>query len=60
MSLVRSISGRFKWRPFEPEVILSAVGWNLRFALPYCAVEELLTKRADAVDHVTLCRHRPK
>jgi len=27
MSLVSSISGLFKWRQFEPEVILLAVGW---------------------------------
>ena len=25
----------FKWRQFEPEVILLAVGWYLRFSLSY-------------------------
>lgn len=30
MSLAGSISGLFKWRRFEPEVILLAVGWYLR------------------------------
>jgi len=37
MSLLRSISGLFKWRQFEPEVILLAVGWYLRFSLSYWA-----------------------
>jgi transposase-like protein len=35
MLLVPSISGLFKWRQFEPEVILLAVGWYLRFSLSY-------------------------
>src|SRR3954453_7392549 len=56
MSLVRSISGLFKWRQFEPELILLAVGWNLRFSLSYRDVEELLAERGIAVDHVTLWR----
>src|SRR5271165_877966 len=29
--LASSVSGLFKWRQFEPEVILLAVGWYLRF-----------------------------
>jgi hypothetical protein len=33
MSLLPSISGLFKRRQFEPEVILLAVGWYLRFSL---------------------------
>jgi hypothetical protein len=44
MSLVPSISGLFKWRQFEPEVILLAVGWYLRFSLSYRDVEELLAE----------------
>ena len=32
MSLIPTISGRFKGRQFEPEVILLAVGWYLRFS----------------------------
>jgi hypothetical protein len=35
MFRVPSISGLFKWRQFEPEVILLAVGWYLRFSLSY-------------------------
>jgi hypothetical protein len=30
-----SVAGLFKWRQFEPEVILLAVGWYLRFSLSY-------------------------
>jgi transposase-like protein len=56
MSLVSSISGLFKWRQFEPEVILLAVGWYLRFSLSYRDVEELLAERGISADHVTLWR----
>ena len=33
--LASSVCGLFKWRQFEPEVILLAVGWYLRFSLSY-------------------------
>lgn len=56
MSLVSSIAGLFKWRQFEPEVILLATGWYLRFSLSYRDVEELLAERGISVDHVTLWR----
>src|SRR5437588_3722549 len=56
MSLIPSIPGLFKWRQFEPEVILLAVGWYLRFSLSYRDVEELLAERGIAADHVTLWR----
>jgi IS6 family transposase len=56
MSIVRSIADLFKWRQFEPEVILLAVGWYLRFSLSYRDVEELLSERGISVDHVTLWR----
>jgi IS6 family transposase len=54
MSIVRSIAGLFKWRQFEPEVILRAVGSYLRFSLSYRDVEELPAERGVSVDHVTL------
>jgi IS6 family transposase len=56
MSLARSIPGLFKWRQFEPEVILLAVGWYLRFSLSYRDMEELLAERGISADHVTLWR----
>jgi IS6 family transposase len=54
--LTPSVSGLFKWRQFEPEVILLAVGWYLRFSLSYREVEELLAERGLFVDHVTVWR----
>jgi IS6 family transposase len=56
MFRVPSISGLFKWRQFEPEVILLAVGWYLRFSLSYRDVEELLAERSLQADHVTVWR----
>jgi hypothetical protein len=44
------------WRQFEPEVILLAVGWYLRFSLSHRDVEELLAERGLLVDHVTVWR----
>src|ERR1700693_5529720 len=54
--LASSVCGLFKWRQFEPEVILLAVGWYLRFSLSYREVEELLAERCLLVDHVTVWR----
>jgi transposase-like protein len=54
--LASSVRGLFKWRQFEPEVILLAVGWYLRFSLSYRDVEELLAERGLLVDHVTVWR----
>src|SRR6202140_2175407 len=54
--LASAVCGLFKWRQFEPEVILLAVGWYLRFSLSYRDVEELLAERGLLVDHVTVWR----
>jgi transposase-like protein len=54
--LASSVCGLFKWRQFEPEVILLAVGWYLRFSLSYRDVEELLGERGLHADHVTVWR----
>jgi transposase, IS6 family len=56
MLLASSVSGLFKWRQFEPEVILLAVGWYLRFSLSYRDVEELLAERGLHAHHVTVWR----
>src|ERR1700731_2112354 len=42
MVLASSVAGLFKWRQFEPEMILLAVGWYLRFSLSYRDVEDSL------------------
>ena len=54
--LASSVCGLFKWRQFEPEIILLAVGWYLRFSLSYRDVEELLAERGLHADHVTVWR----
>src|ERR1700688_516477 len=59
MLLASSVSGLFKWRQCEPEVILLAVGWYLRFSLSYRDVEELLAERGLHADHVTVWRMGP-
>ena len=46
----------FKWRQFEPQLILMAVGWYLRFSLSYRDVEDLLQERGMSADHVTVWR----
>src|SRR6202047_2361046 len=56
MVLASSVAGLFKWRQFEPEMILLAVGWYLRFSLSYRDVEELLAERGLLVDHVAVWR----
>ena len=35
----------FKWRQTEPELILCAVRWYLRYSLSFRDVEELLSER---------------
>src|ERR1700724_2523532 len=54
--LASSVCGLFKLRQFEPEMILLAVGWYLRFSLSYRDVEELLAERGLRADHVTVWR----
>ena len=41
---------------FEPQVILCAARWYLRFSLSYRDVEELLSERGVEVDHSTIWR----
>jgi IS6 family transposase len=35
----------FKWRHFEPEMILLCVRWYLRYALSYRDLEEMIVER---------------
>ena len=46
----------FKWRHFEPQIILCAVRWYLRYSLSYREVQELLEERGVHVDHSTIWR----
>ena len=44
----------FKWRQTEPELILCAVRWYLRYSLSLCDAEELLSERGLEADHTTI------
>src|SRR6266478_1507914 len=44
----------FKWRHFEPEIIVCPVRWYLRFSLSYRDVEELIMERSLPVDHTNI------
>ena len=46
----------FKWRQTEPELILCAVRWYLRYSLSLRDVEELLEERGLEADHTTVWR----
>ncbi len=46
----------FKWRHFQPEIILLCVRWYLRYALSYRDLEEMMTERGLSVDHTTIFR----
>src|SRR5919202_2734720 len=46
----------FKWRHFEPSVILLCVRWYCRYQLSYRDVEEMMRERGLSVDHVTVFR----
>ena len=54
--VLRLLREEFKWRQFEPQIILMAVGWYLGFSLSYRDVEELERERGLSVDHVTVWR----
>jgi hypothetical protein len=56
MLLAPSVFGLFKWRQFDPAVLLLAVGWYLRFSLSNRDVEGLLANRSVHADHVTAWR----
>ena len=44
----------FKWRHFEPEIIVCTVCWYLRYSLSYRDVQEMLGERGISVDHSTI------
>ncbi len=46
----------FKWRHYEPEIILLCVRWYLRYQLSYRDVEEMMQERGLNVDHTTIFR----
>jgi transposase-like protein len=46
----------FKWRHFEPTIILLCVRWYCRYSLSYRDLEEMMRERGLSVDHVTIFR----
>ncbi len=46
----------FKWRHFEPTIILLCVRWYCRYQLSYRDVEEMMRERGFEVDHSTVFR----
>lgn len=51
-----SKSLQFKWRHYQPDIILCCVRWYLSYPLSYRQVEELITERGLPVDHSTVFR----
>jgi IS6 family transposase len=46
----------FKWRHYQPEIILLCVRWYLRYSLSYRDLEEMMAERGLQVDHTTIYR----
>jgi transposase, IS6 family len=46
-------SSPFKWRHFEPSVILLCVHWYCRYQLSYRDLEEMMSERGLSLDHTT-------
>jgi IS6 family transposase len=46
----------FKWKHFQPEIILLDVHWYCRYALSYRDLEEMMAGRGLSVDHSTINR----
>jgi IS6 family transposase len=46
----------FKWRHFEPSLILLCVRWYCRYQLSYRDIEEMMRERGLEVDHSTVFR----
>ncbi len=46
----------FKWRHFQPEIILLCVRWYLRYPLSYRQLEEMMLERGLSLDHTTIYR----
>ena len=46
----------FKWRHFEPTIILLCVRWYCRYSLSYRDLNEMMGERGLSVDHTTVWR----
>jgi transposase, IS6 family len=46
----------FKWRHFEPEIILLCVRWYLSYRLSYRDLVEIMDERGLKISHTTILR----
>ena len=46
----------FKWRHFEPEIILLCVRWVLSYRLSYRDLVEMMNERGLSIAHTTILR----
>jgi transposase, IS6 family len=53
---VKYNSSPFKWRHFEPTIILLCIRWYYRYQLSYRDLEEMMRERGVTVDHTTIFR----
>jgi transposase-like protein len=53
---VKQNKSSFKWRHFEPTIILLCVRWYCRYQLSYSDLEEMMRERGLSVDHTTVFR----
>ncbi len=51
-----SKSNPFKWRHYEPEIILLCMRWYLTYPLSYRQVAEMVNERGLDVHHTTIFR----
>jgi len=54
--ILMSKSNAFKWRHYEPEIILLCVRWYLTYPLSYRQVAEMVNERGLDVHHTTIYR----
>lgn len=48
----------FKWRQYEPTIILLCVRWSLRYSLSYRDLGEMMAERGLHVGHTMIYRSR--
>ncbi len=53
---MKQTKSSFKWRHYEPAIILLCVRWYLRYKLSYRDLQEMMKERGLTVDHSTIFR----
>lgn len=53
--ILKHNSSPFKWRHYEPEIILLCVRWYLRYQLSYRYLKKMMKERGLSVDHYGTC-----